>query len=60
MGQILGKENLVVPDIKKGFYWGPKSCLRSSPAVFRIFEHQGVHLDKNGIYQTVAKALLNP
>ena len=45
---------------KKGVYWGPKSRLRSSPVVFRIFEHQGVHLDNNGIYQTVAKVLLNP
>ena len=38
---------------KKGIYWGPNSCLQSSPVFFCIFEHQGVHLDKNGIYQTV-------
>ena len=37
---------LLVPDTKKGVYWGPKSRLRSSPVVFCIFEHQGVHLDK--------------
>ena len=45
MGQILGEENLVVPDTKKRF----------------IRVHiLGVHLDENGIYQTVAKVLLNP
>ena len=42
--------------------YGTDSWLRKfgGPAVFCIFEHQGVHLDNNGIYQTVAKVLLNP
>ena len=45
----------MVPDTKKGFIGVQKVIFDHCRRFFHIFEHQGVHLDKNGIYQTVAK-----
>ena len=49
----------MVPETRKGFIGVLKVVFdRHRQFKFRMFEHQGVHLDKNGIYHTVAKALL--